>query len=104
MVEVDKVLRDLQMLHKTLRTAPFHRLLTDQEETGEDATINGDEDEQQRGSSHEESLQRYRALLNATMRMVVAMNAGAERLARSNEVCRLKLVSSDLRKEIQRLQ
>ncbi len=59
MVEVDKVCRDLQMLVRTMTHAKFYRIFI---EDDQEASI--DENDEQRGSSHEASLQRYRILLN----------------------------------------
>lgn len=59
MVEVDKVCRDLQMLVRTITHAKFYKIFI--EANQEDSV---DENDEQRGSSHEASLQRYRILLN----------------------------------------
>ena len=98
MVEVDKVCRDLQMLVRTMTHAKFYKIFIEEDE----ASV--DENDEQRGSSHEVSLQRYRVLLNQVMRIVVQLNQGAASMANSNEIYRLKLTNADLREQIKGLQ
>ena len=50
MVEVEKVCRDLQMLVKTIKNSKFYKILN--LESDQDL----DENDEQRGSSHEQSL------------------------------------------------
>jgi hypothetical protein len=106
-VEVDKACRDLKMLLKTIRGAKFYRALLGGEGGQEDAAVMSSEEEdgeeQQRGSNHEASLQRYRQILNRLMREIVKMNQSAEAQSKAQEIYRVKLLSAELRDQIQKL-
>jgi hypothetical protein len=110
-VEVSKVLKDLEMLYKTIKQAKFFKMITEggQRVAAADLTNGGenleDHDAQQRGSQRlEESLDQYRNLLNNLIRLVVTLNQCTDQLTKSQEVYRVKLVNADLRESLSKLQ
>jgi hypothetical protein len=108
-VEVDKACRDLKLLLKTIKTSKFYKTLIGgelEDKVNLHAADSSDEEfseDQQRGSNHEASLQKYRYIINKLMREVVKLNQSAENQSKTQEVYRVKLVNSELRDEIKRL-
>lgn len=99
-MEVDKACRDLKMLLRTIRSAKFYKSLVgcDEDSSMRDELSSEDEsEEQQRGSDHEASLQKYRKILNKLMREVVKLNQSADLQTKQHEVYRVKLLNADLR-------
>jgi len=81
-VEVSKVLRDLKMIHRTLKEAKFFKMLTEGNASQDENNIAENEEdheiEEQRGSSHESNLEQYRKMLNSIIRSVVILNKCTE--------------------------
>lgn len=100
-VEVSKVLRDLQVLYKSMKASKFFKLCIP---NGGDNTLPPetifDLNEATEEESQDEIVKKYRDLLNYLFKLIVKLNNGADQLSRQNEVYRLKLLNQDLREQL----
>ena len=82
MVEVDKVVRDLSMLHKTIKMAKFYRILVGS--TTLETTINQSLDVDRFAEDNDGDLERvvqsYRDLINDFFKLIVRLNNSTEQL------------------------
>ena len=103
-VEVEKVVRDLSMLHKTIQMAKFYRILLGQ--TGGTAattqsfdfdslnTADGEQDQ-------DKVVETYRDMLNDFFKLIVKLNNSVEQLTEKSEIYKLRLLNVDLKQQIQ---
>ena len=115
-VEVEKVLKDLQVLYQSMKASKFFKLCIQNNggKTGDsmppetifDVTHSQDgsttNSSAQGGSTvpQDQIVKRYRDLLNYLFKLIVKLNNGAEQLSRQNELYRLKLLNQDLREQL----
>ena len=99
-VEVDKVLRDLNMLHNTIKMAKFYRILIGAQESG-----NGNQTiepiELQPNQDQDRVVQNYRDSLNEFFKLIVRLNNSTEQLTQQSEIYKLRLLNVDLKQQIQ---
>lgn len=96
-VEVEKVVRDLLMLHRTIKSAKFYRVLIGSTvmqgiDIDNDALLN--ERDQDR------VVNTYRELLNLFFKVIVKLNTATDDLTQNNEIYKLKLLNIDLKQQI----
>jgi len=96
-VEVEKVVRDLLMLHRTIKSAKFYRVLVGTVymqgfDIDNDAILN--EQDQDR------VVNTYRELLNHFFKVIVKLNTATDELTQNNEIYKLKLLNIDLKQQI----
>ena len=82
MVEVDKVVRDLSMLHKTIKMAKFYRILVGSTtlETTLNQSLDVDRFAEDNDGDQERVVQSYRDLLNDFFKLIVRLNNSTEQL------------------------
>lgn len=82
MVEVDKVVRDLSMLHKTIKMAKFYRILVGSTtlETTMNQSLDVDRFAEDNDGDQERVVQSYRDLLNDFFKLIVRLNNSTEQL------------------------
>ena len=103
-VEVEKVVRDLSMLHKTIRMAKFYRILLGpngatlgMQSVDFDSltTVDGERVDQ------DKVVETYRDLLNDFFKLIVKLNNSVEQLTEKSEIYKLRLLNVDLKQQIQ---
>ena len=106
-VEVDKVVRDLSMLHKTIKMAKFYRILVGVANSNT-STVNqsldierfdGDGNHYQ-PRDKERVVQNYRDLLNDFFKLIVKLNNSTEQLTQQSETYKLRLLNIDLKQQV----
>ena len=97
-VEVDKVVRDLRTYLNSIKQAKFYKVLMQEDQTSTDQVP------AQESSDSEQALQTYRLLQNEMFRIIVKLNNGVEQMSKQSEVLRMKLVTSELRVKLQKLE
>ena len=82
MVEVAKVVRDLSMLHKTIKMAKFYRILNGVSSSTVTQSLDVDEmcDENLERQDKDKVVQTYRDLLNEFFKMIAKLNTSTEQL------------------------
>jgi hypothetical protein len=102
-VEVEKVVRDLSMLHKTIKVAKFYRILLGQTAQSRDGqSIDFDTFNAETGEHDQEKVvETYRDLLNDFFKLIVRLNNSVEQLTEKSEIYRLRLLNVDLKQQIQ---
>ena len=111
-VEVEKVLKDLQVVYQSMKGSKFFKLCIQNNggKTGDsmppetifDVTQSQDGSTAQDGSTipQDQIVKRYRDLLNYLFKLMNKLNNGADHLSRQNELYRLKLLNQDLREQL----
>lgn len=92
-VEITKIVRDLQMLKNTIKQAKFYKVLINENQQNifnEDTISN----------ENEQSVSVYRQLLNEFFLLIVRLNNGVEEMSKQSETYKLKLLNSDLRSRL----
>ena len=81
-VEVEKVVRDLSMLHKTIKMAKFYRILVGSSSTMDTVNQSLDIDRFDETNTHDKDkvVQNYRDLLNDFFKLIVRLNNSTEQL------------------------
>ena len=78
-VEVDKVVRDLSMLHRTIKVAKFYRILLSSPTTMETINQSLDVDRfNEDNNDQDRVVQNYRDLLNDFFKLIVKLNNATE--------------------------
>lgn len=82
------------MLHHTIRSAKFYRILI-----GAELTQSIDLDSQEIGNEVDQQkvVNNYRELLNHFFKVIVKLNNSVDELTRNNEIYRLRLLNVDLK-------
>lgn len=96
-VEVEKVVRDLIMVHRTVKTAKFFRVLVG---TGVSPSFDIDNDALLNEQDQDKIVNIYRELLNHFFKIIVRLNSAIEDLTQNNELYKLKLLNLDLKQQV----
>lgn len=96
-VEVEKVVRDLIMLHRTIKSAKFYRVLIG---SAVIKSIDIENDELLNEPDQDKVVNTYRELLNHFFKVIVKLNSATDNLTQNNEVYKLKLLNLDLKQQI----
>ena len=98
-VEVEKVVRDLSMLHKTIKMAKFYRILVGSSSTMDTVNQSLDIDRFDETNTHDKDrvVQNYRDLLNDFFKLIVRLNNSTEQLTQQSEIYKLRLLNVDLK-------
>lgn len=93
-VEVQKVVRDIQMLFETTKMAKFCRVLLGPQQADE-ASVQLS----QRSNTDDQSsiVNEYRDLLNNFFKLVSKLNKASDQVCQDQEVFRLRLLNVDLK-------
>ena len=99
-VEVEKIVRDLSMLHKTIKMAKFYRILVGTSSSSTMDTVNQSLDiDRFDDNKHDQErvVQNYRDLLNDFFKLIVRLNNSTEQLTQQSEIYKLRLLNVDLK-------
>jgi len=77
-VEVEKVVRDLTMLTRTVKMAKFHRILLGNQSTSTSTSIDEIQEADGEVVDQERVVQNYRDLLNDFFKLIVKLNNATE--------------------------
>ena len=99
---MEKVVRDLSMLHKTIKVAKFYRILLGQTTPRAGQSIDFDTFNAETGEQDQDKVvETYRDLLNDFFKLIVRLNNSVEQLTEKSEIYRLRLLNVDLKQQIQ---
>eukprot|EP00347_Sterkiella_histriomuscorum_P011245 403373188 len=99
-VEVDKVVRDLKMLHQTIKIAKFYRALLPVDEISQKSQTEDQLEVRSENQDSDTTLQQYRVLLNNLFKLIAKMNQGVDIMNKQSEVYKLKLLNTELKEKI----